>query len=630
MLRQVTISRRVALLVAVMLGFTLCLGAAFVVTIRHLSDEAGSQATEAVEREVRAKLQVATHGMALTLSKAVDGAASPEAAEGQIRRLVDDIRFEEDRSGYFFVYRGTQVVTVPPKPELAGKDLADARDDNGVRFVFELAARAADGGGFVSYVFNKPGVGQTPKVSYAERIPGTDMWVGTGVYLDNLAVLRASVLERLRGTAQQGLTVVGGLYGLLLLGLILPLSIQIARTIVVPLERARDAMRDIAGGEGDLTQRLEAEGTDELAELAGAFNAFLESLQVIVRNLGSSSGQLSDSAESLAESSLRMSDSARRIKARTETSSGAMGDVRGRVATLAQGSRATSMEVHQVASTTQQLSTNTQQVEQSAQEVTSRIDAVAVAMEELSTSFKEVARSSAESAEASRTSQERVARASEHMEALRRATAEISKVVDLINDIAEQTNLLALNATIEAASAGAAGRGFAVVAGEVKALALQTSKATEEITSKVAEMRSLADKSGAMMEDIRVYSKEVNRMNDTIAAAAEEQTATLQELSMNLGTGAQAVQQISRGVSEITQGVSTLAGSSAHLADGAESMAEASSSAASFTSRAANDLDVLAAETTQTVAIIEGVDRIAQSVRTQSDGIRAIVGRFRA
>lgn len=630
MLRSISISKRVAVLVSIILGFVLCTSGAFMWTISHVSERAQTQASEAVEAEVRAKLQVATHGLAEALGRAVAAAPSPEAAEQTARSLIESVRFESDRSGYFFIYRGTTVVTVPPKPELTGKDLADVKDENGVRFVAELAANAKKGGGFVNYVFPKPGAGPTPKVGYSEMVPGTDLWIGTGVYLDNLEGLRTSVRTELAAMTTRSLTWVAVLFGLTLVLLVLPLSIRIARSIVVPLRGARDAMRNIATGEGDLTQRLDDAGTDELAELAAAFNTFLGSLQQIVHQLSTSSGELASSAESLTDSSQRMADSAHRIQARTETTTGAMGDVRGRIATLASGAETTSSEVHHVASTTHQLSSNTQEVERSAHEVTARIDSVAVAMEELSASFKEVSRSSAESAHASRSSQDRVAAASEHMQELRRAAANVGKVVELINAVANQTNLLALNATIEAASAGEAGRGFAVVASEVKALALQTSKATEEIGRQVVEMRTLADDSGTMMEDIRELSLEVNRLNDTIAAAAEEQTVTLQELAMNLGTGAQAVQAISHGVSEITQGVSRLAGSSAQLARGVEVAADASHAAEEFTTRAANDLEELASETHRAVEVIEGVDGIARSVRSQSEGIRAIVGRFRA
>jgi methyl-accepting chemotaxis protein len=630
MLRRLSISTRVALLVSAILGFTLCTTAGFIWTIQHVSERAQAQATAAVEAEVRAKLQTATHSMAEALGEAARAAPSPAAAEATVGALVRGIRFETDGSGYFFIYRGTTVVLVPPKPELTGKDLAAAQDETGVRFVADLAKQAAAGGGFVRYVFPKPGAGSTPKVSYAEMIPGTVLWLGSGVYLDNLNALRASVEADLEQSARQAVAWVTGLFAAALLFLVIPLAVQIARSIVRPLRRARDAMRDIAEGDGDLTQRLDEGGDDELAELSRGFNHFLASLRDLVRQLGASSGALSTSAESLTGASHQMAESARLIQARTGTTSSAMGDVRQRVASLASGSEATSTEVHHVAATTQQLSSNARTVEQGTQEATQRIDAVAVAMEELSASFKEVARSAASSATASRGSQERIAAAGDQMRNLQRAAAEISSVVDLIHKVAAQTNLLALNATIEAASAGEAGRGFAVVAGEVKALALQTAKATEDITRQVSRMRELTDASGAMMGEIQGLSQEVNRLTDTIAAAAEEQTVTLQELAMNLGSGAQAVQEISRGVSEITSGVSTLAGSSAHLAQGAEVAAETSHAVADFTVQAANDLEVLAAETDRTVEVIEGVDVIARSVRTQSEGLRGLMARFRA
>lgn len=629
MIRKLTIAKRVALLVGVFVVFLLALAGAFVATIRQVSERAGEEAASAVETEVRHKIKVATHSMAGALSKSIAGAASPEEAEEAVRAMVADVRFEDDKSGYFFVYRGTRVVTVAIKPELTGKDLRSAKDTNGVRFVEELDKAAAAGGGFVDYVFDKPGVGSVPKVSYAELIPGTKMWVGTGVYLDNVATLRSSVQESLAEIAQKALVLVGVLFGSVLAFLVLPLSVRIATSVIGPVRGARDAMRNIASGEGDLTQRLDDDGDDELSQLASAFNEFLGSLQVMVRGLATSSDDLAGSASSLTQSSQDMSESARQIQGRSQATTGAVGDVRSRVENLASSTRETSMEVAKVAATTQELSANTVMVDRGASEATMRIDSVAAALEELSTSFQEVARSSADSANASQVSQNRVEAATTHMQKIRGAAGEIGKIVDLINDVADQTNLLALNATIEAASAGDAGKGFAVVASEVKTLADQTAKATDEIARRVEAMRSLTQKSGSIMHEIATCTQDVNRLNDTIAAAAEEQTATLQELTMNLGTGAQAVKDISDGISQVTESAGVLAESSAQLAEGAEGMAVTTDSVAESTTSAAGDLQVLSSETDRTVQLIEGVVGVAQAVRGHSDGIRALVLRFR-
>ena len=136
------------------------------------------------------KIKVATHSMALSISEAIKLNPGKDKVE-IIRALVDKIRFEKDKSGYFFVYRDTVNVALPPKKELQGTDLGDTQDVNGVYFVRQLDKQAYSGGGFVRFVFPKPGAGDTPKLGYSEMIPGTNMWIGTGVYLDNVSKLKA-------------------------------------------------------------------------------------------------------------------------------------------------------------------------------------------------------------------------------------------------------------------------------------------------------------------------------------------------------------------------------------------------------------------------------------------------------
>lgn len=133
-----------------------------------------------------AKIKVATQTTALSLGELIEDAGNEEEQIKMIRRALDPVRFEEDQSGYFFVYRGTTCVALPPKKELQGKDLADLKDKNGVFLVRDLEKLSRDGGGFLKYVWPKPGKGDQPKLSYAMMIPGTEFWIGTGVYLDNI------------------------------------------------------------------------------------------------------------------------------------------------------------------------------------------------------------------------------------------------------------------------------------------------------------------------------------------------------------------------------------------------------------------------------------------------------------
>ena len=140
------------------------------------------------------KLQVATNSIALAVGEIIKKIDDEQEKINVIRQAVENIRFESDKSGYFFVYKETTVLALPPKKSLVGKDLKDA-ESKGVFFVRELRDAAKKGGGFVQYIFAKPNAGDVMKLGYAEMIPGTEFWIGTGVYLDNIDAYKADMKD---------------------------------------------------------------------------------------------------------------------------------------------------------------------------------------------------------------------------------------------------------------------------------------------------------------------------------------------------------------------------------------------------------------------------------------------------
>ena len=113
----------------------------------------------------------------------------------------------ETARNHFFVYQETTCRVLPTKKEVEGKDLGGNKDVNGLLYVQELRKQAQAGGGFVEYVFDKPGKGDQPKIAYSTMIPGTDMWIGTGVYIDNIAEHQAAVAADLESSAARSLTI---------------------------------------------------------------------------------------------------------------------------------------------------------------------------------------------------------------------------------------------------------------------------------------------------------------------------------------------------------------------------------------------------------------------------------------
>ena len=204
------------------------------------------------------------------------------------------------------------------------------------------------------------------------------------------------------------------------------------------------------------------------------------------------------------------------------------------------------------------------------QEVSTNVQSVASATEEITSSVHEIGR---QVQEASRVAGEAVRQAEKtdsSITDLSQAAARIGDVVKLITAVAEQTNLLALNATIEAARAGDAGRGFAVVASEVKALAAQTAKATDEIGTQIAGMQAATKDSVAAIREIGTTIKLISEISSTIAAAVEEQGAATQEIARNVQHAAQRSGEVASSITEVSRGAGETGSASAQVLSSAQ------------------------------------------------------------
>ncbi|SDC96740.1 methyl-accepting chemotaxis sensory transducer with Cache sensor [Geodermatophilus telluris] len=280
-------------------------------------------------------------------------------------------------------------------------------------------------------------------------------------------------------------------------------TLLVARRVVAPLDALRSRMEEIADGDGDLTARVDESRRDEIGRLGAAFNRFVAKVADTVTGIGRASGSL------------------------VELSAG-MSGVSGR---LAGSVEQTSAQAQQVSAVAEQLSRNVQTVAAGAEEM-------GVSIREIASNASEAARIAGEAVLVAQSTKQTVATLGDSSRA-------IGEVVRVITGIAEQTNLLALNATIEAARAGEAGKGFAVVATEVKDLAQETAKATEDITRRIQAIQGDTDRAVAAIARIDEVVSQISDYQTTIASAVEEQTATTSEMS--------------RGVTEAAQGTGSIA-----------------------------------------------------------------------
>jgi len=329
--------------------------------------------------------------------------------------------------------------------------------------------------------------------------------------------------------------IVGGLTVLVIL-----LGFTISKGITNAVKETMNVLQSLASG--DLTQRVVTESSDEIGVMNGYLTQAMDSLQATITAISGNSHTLSGAAEELTAVSHQMGANAEETSAQAGVVAGASETISNNVQTVASG------------------------------------------IEEFSVSTREISSNASEAAKVAAEGVRLAADTTAAISTLNVSSMEIGEIVSAINSIAEQTKLLALNATIEAARAGEAGKGFAVVASEVKDLAMETAKASDNISQKIKVIQGDTESSVEAIARIDEVIGKINEYTTTIASAVEEQSATANEIANNIADAA-------RGTSEITQNVA-----------GVAEAAQSTSTGASDTQTASSELASMAAELQQLVA----------------------------
>ncbi len=515
-------------------GISAKLGMIVVVAILGLVGASGYNLRENMEASRKARTQALVEHVELASSLALDfetreksGALDHDTAQAAAKAALAAMRY--GKGDYVFVLdRDYKMIMHPINPKLDGTSVRDMKDPDG-RYLFVEMMESLKGNtvGWGSYKWPKPGE-PTPAPKLSVVKPGPWGWViGTGVYVDDLVAQDRAAMW----TTGVGLIAIAVL--------LLLISVPTALSMVHPLRTLTDAMRRISGGDTS-TAVPSLTRSDEIGDMARALGVFKQNMDH-VEALRS---------ERAAEASAR---DARRKQELAALADRFEAQVKCVVDEVARSSQSLETASSELAGSARSVAERSGDVAGRADVSAQNVAIVNRAAEELANSIEDISRQAEQSNDVAVTTQERSGETRRAVGRLADTTTQINEIVVSIRAIAEQTNLLALNATIEAARAGEAGRGFAIVAQEVKALAVQTAKATEDISQRVASVQETTSQAVSAIAEVDATVGQISEASQAIAAAVHQQRMVVQEISRSMNEVAGSTQQVSLNVEAVRQ-----------------------------------------------------------------------------
>jgi len=285
MWKNIKFSGKVSLLVTVFIIFSIVTAFGYHTMSNNIRDIGIQNSSQAMLDGYKRELKDIVDFTAVALGSVADGVTDPKERFNIYNSYISKARFFPDSSGYMFIYKvGGEAFAHPIKPQLNGKNLINLKDANGKPLIKELNDAALAGGGFVDYLWDKPGKGNLPKVSYARMIPGSQHFIGSGVYIDDITAKEAEISSTINNYSNDFLMKLYAVLGVIFFLIIIPLTIYMIKSMVLPLISLTQTAEEYSRGKLD-SDFLDTDRKDEIGALANSVKRLGRSTKIVMDRL---------------------------------------------------------------------------------------------------------------------------------------------------------------------------------------------------------------------------------------------------------------------------------------------------------------------------------------------------------